>query len=96
MEIELIKVFLLTFFGYASLTSLRYGWSYSKAQINETFGVSMKTLGIVDAFYIMFYASGFVVLGSFAHKISLKNYVIAGLIGSSLCYMVFPILYTVA
>jgi sugar phosphate permease len=64
-------VFVLTFMGYASVTSLRYGWSYSKVQINEDIGVSMKNFGVIDFFYVLSYSLGMVVLGSFVQYIRL-------------------------
>lgn len=93
MNREQIKVFVLTFMAYASLTSLRYGWSYSKVQMHEDIGISMKSLGVVDAFYVACYSSGMVVLGSLIHRVSLKRYVVGGILASSLSYMFFPALY---
>lgn len=93
MNRDQIKVFVLTFMAYASLTSLRYGWSYSKVQMHDDIGVSMKSLGIVDGFYVACYSSGMVVLGSLIHRVSLKSYVVGGILASSLSYMFFPAIY---
>lgn len=87
------KVFILTFFGYLSVTAIRYGWSYSKPQLNRETDISMKAIGMVDSFYIGLYSVGMVVLGSLMHKISPKNYVIMGLSISSLSYMIYPIIF---
>lgn len=79
--------------GYASLSALREGWSYSKSQLNEDLGISMVYLGLVDFFYLICYSLGMIVLGSYIHKISLKLYVVIGLLLSCLNYMLFAILY---
>jgi sugar phosphate permease len=88
-----IIAFVLTFLGYASLHALREGWSYSKTQINNEFGISLNYLGIVDALYLIFYSGGMAILGSQIHRISLKSYIIMGLVLSSCSYMLFAVIY---
>jgi len=51
-------------------------------------------MGIVDALYLAFYSIGMGVLGSLMHRFTLKNYVIGGLIISSLSYMLWIVIYS--
>jgi len=89
-----VGTFILTFMGYASLAALRGGWSYSKSQLNTDQQVSLTYLGIVDFLYLICYSLGMIVLGSYIHKISLKLYVVVGLLLSSLNYMLFAFVYS--
>jgi sugar phosphate permease len=88
-----VLAFCLTFLGYASLHSLREGWSYSKKQLENEFDISSEYLGIVDASYLISYSFGMAALGSIIHRVSLKTYIIVGLVLASCSYMLFPIIY---
>jgi len=83
-------VFLLTFAAYISQTAVRYGWAYSKPQIHEATGLSMKELGVVDFLYVGCYSLGFLILGSWLHNMTLKSYVVMGILVSCVSYMVYP------
>jgi sugar phosphate permease len=85
--------FVLTFLGYASLHSLREGWSYSKQQLEAQFDLGSDFLGIVDALYLISYSFGMAALGSIIHRVSLKIYIIAGLLLASASYVLFPIIF---
>lgn len=47
----------------------------------------------MDALYLVFYSLGMAILGSFIHRISLKTYIIIGLVLSSCSYMLFAVIY---
>jgi sugar phosphate permease len=57
--------------------------------------VTSSFLGIVDALYLVSYSFGMAALGSIIHRISLKTYIIAGLLLASISYMLFPIVYAI-
>lgn len=88
-------VFLVTFMVYASLHAIREGWSYSKSDISDTFGITKEYLGIVDALYLVFYSTGMAVLGSLMHRFTLKNYVLIGLTVACTSYMLWMVLYSI-
>ena len=88
-----VLVFVITFLGYASLHALREGWSFSKTELQDDVHVGKNLLGWVDALYLLSYSVGMAVLGSFIHRVSLKKYIIVGLICSSLSYMLFAFIY---
>jgi sugar phosphate permease len=48
----------------------------------------------VDSLYLVAYSSGMIILGSLMHRFSLKYYVVIGLTISSVCYMLWMILYS--
>lgn len=50
-------------------------------------------LGIVDALYLVSYSFGMAALGSIIHRVSLKIYIITGLLLASISYMLFPIIF---
>ena len=85
--------FLLTFLGYASIHCMREGWSFSKAEVSQDFGVPMSVLGWVDALFLFAYTAGMGILGSCAHMLPLKLYVILGLLLACTAYLSFSILY---
>lgn len=92
---EKAKVFLLTFFAYVGPTAMRYGWAYSKPQLSEATGITMQQFGVVDFFYFSCYSFGFIVLGSLIHKTTLKTYVTAGMCTACICYMFYPIYFSI-
>jgi len=53
----------------------------------------MTYLGIVDFLYLICYSLGMIVLGSYVHKMSLKLYVVLGLLLSAGNFMLFALIY---
>lgn len=58
--------------------------------------MSGDLLGIVDALYLISYSFGMAALGSIIHKVSLKSYIIAGLLLASASYLIFPIIFAMS
>lgn len=52
------KVFVLTFLTYASVHTMRMAYSFSKAHIKLTFGISSLSLGLMDALIFIALALG--------------------------------------
>jgi hypothetical protein len=56
----------------------------------------MKQLGLADFFYVGCYSFGFLILGSLLHKVTLKSYVIIGIVVSCLSFMLYPLYFSLA
>lgn len=95
MDRKQLQIYLLLFMTYASLTSLRYSWSYTKTQIHQELQISLTTLGLVDSLYVGFYSSGLLLMGNLIHKVTLKSYILMGLTIASLSFMAFPLYYSI-
>jgi sugar phosphate permease len=90
-----VLAFVLTFFAYAALHSLREGWSLSKARIKDIqeLDTSKEYLGLIDTCYLLSYSFGMMTLGNLIRKISLKHFIALGMILSSIFYMMVPLYY---
>jgi sugar phosphate permease len=85
-----IIAFLGTFFAYASLHSIRTGWSYSQPQLTDEQGVTTQYFGMVDTLYLICYAVGMGTLGNFLiGRLPLNYFIGLGMIFAALSYMSF-------
>jgi sugar phosphate permease len=90
-----VLVFVLTFFVYSALHSLREGWSYSKVQIQTAFALELWQLGIIDTFYLLCYSVGMMTIGNLSSKMNLKYFVTIGMMLATVCYLSFSVLFAI-
>lgn len=88
-----LVVFLLTFFGYAGLHSMRTSWSYSKKLLQNTGEAELtnQQLGVVDTVFMFSYSLGLAFIGPLGDKFNRRFFISAGYYTCALAFLVYPL-----
>lgn len=91
-----LRVFLLTFFAYSTMHSIRTSWSYSKSLLQNhqaSLYISNQYLGLCDAVFLVCYALGLAFLGPLGDHINQRYYLSCGYALAAVSFLVYPSCY---
>ena len=98
IRVKQIKVFLQTFFIYASAHCLRTTWSSVKTSIysDPWFPIDEKFIGTLDVAFLFPYAISMIFLGRYGDRIDLRYFISIGLLGGSFFFTLFGLVRSFA